>query len=136
MLVKVHALLWDGERIVVNEERRQGVTHLTLPGGRVLDRERLEVALRREVEEEIGVRIVVGRLLYAAEVVHGHSVHDVCLIFAADAVTPLPAGTRAMTPAEADGQVRPPIMQHVAVDGPGGPPGTRWLGNLWHSRDA
>jgi 8-oxo-dGTP pyrophosphatase MutT (NUDIX family) len=61
MLVKVHALLWVGEGVAVHEERRQGEAHLTLPGGRVLDRERLEVALRREVEEELGVQIVVGR---------------------------------------------------------------------------
>jgi len=136
VLVKVHALLWDGDRIVVNAERRQGEPHMTLPGGRVHDRERLSVALRREVEEEIGVRVLVGRLLYVAEVVHGHGVHDVCFVFAASAVSALPASVTSLTLTEADGRVFPPIISEVALDGRDGPAATRWLGNLWRARDA
>jgi ADP-ribose pyrophosphatase YjhB (NUDIX family) len=134
MLVKVHALLWQNAGIAIHQERRQGELHRTLPGGRVLDCERLAVALRREVEEELGVQILVGRLLYVVEVVHGHSVHEVGLIFSAEALQPLAPATLVLDPAAADGTVFPPILDHVAADGPSGPRETRWLGNVWRSR--
>jgi ADP-ribose pyrophosphatase YjhB (NUDIX family) len=134
MLVKVHAVLWHEGKVVAHTERRQGELHHTLPGGRVLDRERLEVALRREVEEELGIPILVGRLAYVLEVVHGHAVHDVGLVFAAEALAPLSAETLTVDP-ECALEVFPPILGQLVVDGPAGPRSPRWLGNVWRSRD-
>lgn len=133
MRVKVHALIWQGGRLVIHEERRQGRQVRTLPGGRVLDRERLEVALRREVEEEIGVCVLVGRLLYVAEVGHGHSIHEVVLVFAAEALTAVADDVTRIDPTAGDDSVLPPILEHVAADGVGGPVATKWLGNVWRS---
>jgi 8-oxo-dGTP pyrophosphatase MutT (NUDIX family) len=131
MLVKVHAVIWRAGGVLVHEERRQGAVHRTLPGGRVLDRERLEVALRRELEEELGIPILVGRLHYVLEAVHGHSVHDVGLVFGAQALASPAAGTVVVDPAAPAGAVFPPILGQVAADGPSGPPAPRWLGNVW-----
>jgi 8-oxo-dGTP pyrophosphatase MutT (NUDIX family) len=135
VLVKAHALIWHRDRVVIHQERRQGTPRLTLPGGRVLDRERLEVALRREVEEELGLRVIVGRLLYVAEVVQGHAVHDLSLVFAADALSPPSPETLLVEPSAASAAVLPPILEQVAADGPSGPPAPRWLGNVWRSLD-
>jgi ADP-ribose pyrophosphatase YjhB (NUDIX family) len=131
MLVKVHALLWVESGLVVHEERRQGIPHLTLPGGRVLDRESVEEALRREVAEELGAEIRIGDLRYVVEVVHGHSVHDVSLVFGAEAITPLDSSVRIVDPGSGDGRVFPPILEAITADGRTGPTGTRWLGNVW-----
>jgi ADP-ribose pyrophosphatase YjhB (NUDIX family) len=135
MLVKVHALIWHRDQLVIHEERRQGALVRTLPGGRVLDRERLEVALRREVEEELGVRVLVGRLLYVAEVVHGHSVHDVVFVFAGEALTPATGRAALVDPVDGAGSVFPPILEHVATHGQAGPAAPKWLGNVWRSRE-
>ncbi len=133
MLVKVHAILWADGGVVVNEEHRQGELHLTLPGGRVLDREPLADALTREVAEELAARIRVGRLHYVAEVVHGHSVHDVILVFGAEFITPLSPHARVIDPESTDERVLPPILRNIAADGRDGPPTPRWLGNIWRS---
>jgi 8-oxo-dGTP pyrophosphatase MutT (NUDIX family) len=133
MQVKVHAVMWQEGNVVVHQERRQGEVYHTLPGGRVLDREHLHVALRREVEEELGIPILVGRLLYVLEVVHGHTVHDVGLLFDAQPLAPLNAGTLLIDPARAGERVLPPVLEHLAADGPMGPQSTRWLGNVWQS---
>jgi 8-oxo-dGTP pyrophosphatase MutT (NUDIX family) len=131
MLVKVHAVLWVDGGVVVHEERRQGIPHLTLPGGRVLDRESVEEALRREVAEELGAEIRVGELRYVVEVVHGHSVHDISLVFGAEPISQLGSRVRVVDPRTADGRVFPPILEAIAADGPEGPPAARWLGNVW-----
>lgn len=62
MQVKVRALIWHGDRVVVARESRQGKQHLTLPGGRPKPHEALVDALAREVLEETGLQIAAGRL--------------------------------------------------------------------------
>jgi ADP-ribose pyrophosphatase YjhB (NUDIX family) len=131
MLVKVHALLWDGDRLVVHESHRQAVPRLTLPGGRVTDREPVKDALRREVREELGIDVRVTGLRYVAEVVYGHAVHDLVLVFGADPAEPLPSDRRSVDPRDGDSVVLPPLLDVVAADGHQGPAGTRWLGNIW-----
>lgn len=131
MLVKVHALLWDGDRVVVNDEHRQALPRLTLPGGRVSDREPVADALRREVLEELGVEVRVAELRYVAEVVYGHAVHDLVLIFGAEWAGSVPDGLRSVDPRDGDVVVLPPILDVIAADGPRGPVATRWLGNVW-----
>jgi ADP-ribose pyrophosphatase YjhB (NUDIX family) len=125
----------DG-RLVIHDERRQGSSHLTIPGGRVADREPLDAALQREVREELGVEIQVGVLRYVAEVVHGHRVHDLNLVFAAQPLEPLPrAGLRAIDPHDPYVRVLPPILAQIAADGRDTAP-TRWLGNVWRGEAA
>jgi ADP-ribose pyrophosphatase YjhB (NUDIX family) len=131
VLVKVHAVLWVDGGVVIHEERRQGVPHRTLPGGRVLDRETVTDALRREVSEELGVQIHLGDLRYVAEVVHGHSVHDIILVFGAEVATALAPDACLVDPQTGGDGVLPPILDAIAADGRDGPQATRWLGNVW-----
>jgi ADP-ribose pyrophosphatase YjhB (NUDIX family) len=131
VLVKVHAVLWVDGGVVVHEERRQGMPHRTLPGGRVVDREPVTDALRREVSEELGVQIHIGELHYVAEAVHGHSVHDVILVFGAEVATTLAADACLVDPQSGGDGVFPPILDAIAADGREGPRGPRWLGNVW-----
>src|SRR5579875_1434150 len=90
--VKVHAVIWVGERVVVDTAQRQGETHLRLPGGRVKERESVTDALHREVLEEIGVEVKIGELLLAAEVVSGARIQDIELVFQATLKDPDAAG--------------------------------------------
>ncbi len=133
MLVKVHALLWDGDRVVVHEEHRQAVPRLTLPGGRVTDREPIKDALQREVREELGIDVRVAELRYVAEVVYGHAIHDLVLIFGAEPVGSAARDLRSVDPRDDDVVVLPPILDVIAADGPRGPAGTRRLGSVWRS---
>jgi 8-oxo-dGTP pyrophosphatase MutT (NUDIX family) len=86
MTVNVRAVIWLGERLLVHKVRHQGEERVTLPGGRVKDRETTHAALEREVLEEIGLRVAVGPLLYVAEVVSPYSTQNLELVFSADPV--------------------------------------------------
>jgi ADP-ribose pyrophosphatase YjhB (NUDIX family) len=69
MIVNVRAVIWVDGGIVVHKSRHRGEERMSLPGGRVKERETAEAALVREVREETGLDIAVGPLLYVAEVV-------------------------------------------------------------------
>jgi len=131
MRVKVHVVMWVGGGVVVHAERRQTVPRLTLPGGRVRDREPLEAALEREIAEELDARAKVGALHYVAEVVHGHSLHEVVFVFGGQPLGTLSADVPVIDPGAPYGDVLPPILPQIAADGPDGPPAPRWLGNIW-----
>lgn len=133
MQVKVRALIWHGDRIVVHRaSRRGGQVHLSLPGGRPKPREHLLEALAREVLEETGLHIRPGRLLYVAESVNAYDTQDVHLVFAAGAADPIDeAAVCLIDPREPQERpVFPPILDTIAEDAPG-PPSARWLGNVW-----
>ena len=76
MTVNVRAVIWVDGGLLVHKVRHRGEERVTLPGGRVKERETVEAALAREVEEETGLGIVIGPLLYVAEVVNSYSTQN------------------------------------------------------------
>jgi ADP-ribose pyrophosphatase YjhB (NUDIX family) len=135
MHVKVRALIHHGNCIVVaDESRRGGQPHITLPGGRPKPREGLVDALVREVREETGLDVKVGRLLYVAETVNAYDRDELNLVFAASPTAPIDeSAVRVIDPREEhDPPVLPPILDAIAEDA-AGPTGARWLGNVWEA---
>lgn len=134
MRVEVRAVIFVDGKLVVTDETRHGLPHAALPGGGVERWETLQDALVREVEEETGLVVEPGRLVYVAEVVSRFKVHDVNFVFLADLkdrVDERPIGL--VDPGSANG-VRPPILDQIAHDAANGwPEQPRWLGNLWDS---
>jgi 8-oxo-dGTP pyrophosphatase MutT (NUDIX family) len=132
--VEVRAVVLVGGRVLVAEERRRGERMLSLPGGRVEDFEKIGDALVREVEEETGLTIVPGALLYVAEVVHGHTVQDLNLVFAAEPAGEVVEDGLRLVELGYDGRpaVMPPIMEQIAADAESDwARAPRWLGNIW-----
>ena len=132
--VKVRAVIWVDERVVVHRVQRRGALHVTLPGGRVNERESVTDALRREVREEVGIEVEVGELVFAAEVISGATRQDVELVFEAiasggldehriDLVHPTePAAAHVLPPVLSElTRYREASQAHVP----------RWLGNLY-----
>ncbi|HEY7622237.1 MAG TPA: NUDIX domain-containing protein [Solirubrobacteraceae bacterium] len=134
MTVNVRAVIWVEGRVLVHRVRHQGEERVTLPGGRVKERETTEAALVREVLEETGLHVDVGALLYIAEVVSPYSTQKLELVFRADldAAQSLD-GVELVDPRGHDRDfVLPPILEVVAKDvddGCGEAP--RWLGNIY-----
>jgi 8-oxo-dGTP diphosphatase len=82
--IRVAALITlDGRVVLVRHRRGSSVYHL-LPGGGVDYRETLEDAVIREVLEETGLEVSLGRLLFASDTIDPHgSRHVVNLTFEA-----------------------------------------------------
>lgn len=136
MKLKARAVIWHGDQVVVCRERRRGKVRISLPGGRVNPREGTLDALVREVKEETGRDVRVGPLLYVAEVVNAHSVHDLNLIFDAELTAALPGRELDLVDLDSPEALRvvPPILGVIARDRRAAwPPTPRWLGNLWRS---
>jgi ADP-ribose pyrophosphatase YjhB (NUDIX family) len=137
--VKVRAVVVQNGRLLVSRERRQGVEHLLLPGGRVRDGESITDALIRELAEETGLDVVPQRLLYVAEVVGMYGVHDLNLVWLAELSDPQVAiADDALV--ELDSQeaqaIMPPIIDHIAADAANGwSQQARWLGNVRRAPD-
>jgi 8-oxo-dGTP pyrophosphatase MutT (NUDIX family) len=134
MKVNVRAIIWSGDRLVVHKVRQRGEERVTLPGGRVKARETTDVALEREVLEELGLRVVVGPLLYVAEVVSPYSTQNLELVFQADPVAGETINDQTtVDPRSIDRDtVLPPILDVIAgdaVDATATPP--HWLGNIY-----
>lgn len=138
MRVRARAVILVSGRLVVCRERRMGKAHISLPGGRVNDREGVTDALVREVAEETGLAVSVGGLLYVAEAVASFRRHDLNLVFLADPVGDAPSeheldlvdlGERPLP------QIMPPILDRIAADVAGDwpPAAPRWLGNIWRA---
>ena len=134
MKVKVRAVIVHESKLVVSRERRQGVEHILLPGGRVQDGESVTDALVREVAEETGLHVVPERLLYVAEVVGSYGAHDVNLVWLAaprDGEPALDPGTLVALDSPELESIMPPIIEWIAADAARGwPRGVRWLGNV------
>lgn len=132
--VKVRAVIWIDDLIIVHKVNQRGALHVTLPGGRVNERESVIDALKREVLEEIGIEISVGDLMFAAEVISGATRQDVELIFAAKPIHPIASGEVALVdPREPEFSVLPPILRHI-VYWRDGALRYQWLGNIYASQ--
>src|SRR5581483_10041982 len=134
MRVKARAVILHDGKLVVSRERRRGVEHILLPGGRVRDGESIIEALVREVAEETGLDVIPERLLYVAEVVGSYGAHDLNLVWLAQlrdarlAVNPDALVALDSLPARS---IMPPIIEQIAADaGAGWASEPRWLGNV------
>jgi len=133
MRVNVRALILREGKVVVSRERRQGIEHVLLPGGRVRDGESIHEALTREVAEETGLIVSAGRLLYVAEVVGMYGVHDLILIWSADTddATAIPEEALVAVDSDQARSIMPPVMVEIGSDlNNGGAEYPRWLGNV------
>jgi ADP-ribose pyrophosphatase YjhB (NUDIX family) len=128
--VHVHAAIWVDGKLVVHRHSHRGVERLSLPGGRVKDRESVIDALRREAREEIGREIAIGDLLIAGEV-NSTASRAVVLVFAASLRQPELAGSP-LHLISADGseaaQVLPPVIDELRACHQDAR--QRWLGQL------
>ena len=134
--VKVRAAIWVQGKLVVHRSQRRGSEHMSLPGGWVGKGESVTDALRREIDEELGIEVDIGDLLCVAEVVNSSSLQDVELVFAASLREQTDTGALVLIDPRGDraGEVLPPILgaladQHDAQDR--GAPSSRWLGNVY-----
>lgn len=66
--IAVKAMIVDGDKVLIT--RSEGDTLWDLPGGRIHEGESLEEAISREVKEELGIEIVVKRLLCSEQSLH------------------------------------------------------------------
>lgn len=137
MRVHVHAAIWLEDRLVVHRHTTRGQEHITLPGGRVREREDVLTALQREVGEETGLDIEIGGLCLAGEV-HGTSAHDLVLVFGAQAVGSIETSElNLLDPRSAEAKrVRPSVVDLLVAsrtDPSGGtaPGAASWAGNLY-----
>lgn len=134
--VKVRAVIWVEDKLVVHRSSRLGKERMTLPGGWVGRRESVTDALVREVDEELGIKVAVDDLLCAAEVINRSSRQDVELIFAVTTAGDLDLSRLTLIDPlgpEAD-KVLPPIIKQLAEQRNARSAGDHpplWLGNLY-----
>jgi 8-oxo-dGTP diphosphatase len=82
--VRVAVCLCEGDRILLAEHVKDGHRHWLLPGGGVEVGETLVEAARRELHEESGLAVEVGRLLLVCEAIEP-SRHLLNVVFAGTA---------------------------------------------------
>jgi 8-oxo-dGTP pyrophosphatase MutT (NUDIX family) len=134
-------MLLEGKVVLVRHRAHSSTYHL-LPGGGVGYRETLEQALVREVDEETGLRIDVGRPLLINDTIDPRgSRHVVNITFVSTVVggeiTQVPRDPRVervdlFDPAElVQLDLRPPIADALVAFLDGGDVSTRYLGCLF-----
>jgi len=147
--IRVAVCLLDGDRLLLVEHLKAGRRRWLLPGGGVEPGETLVAAARRELLEETGLRVEVGRLLLLAESIEPgagdggrHLVH---LVYAGTIIDgTLRAGRdgRLVDVAWHAVEAVPSLPMHPAIgeavvacchERLGGP--IRVLGNVWQSDD-
>ncbi|MGW0708201.1 NUDIX domain-containing protein [Streptomyces sp. NPDC002643] len=75
MHTRVTGIAIEGDRILLLRQDTDGPRAWSLPGGKVEDGETLEQGLVREMREETGAEVEVGRLLYLCDHVPAQVVH-------------------------------------------------------------
>ncbi len=140
--IRVAALITiDGRVVLVRHRRGPSVYHL-LPGGGVDYRETLEHAVIREVLEETGLEVALGRLLFASDTIDPNGTrHVVNLTFEATITGGQITGSPSDRAVEAVDLVspeslgsidlRPPIASAVQSFLAGKPVESGYLGSLF-----
>lgn len=135
------AVVAGGQLLLV---RKAGAAHTFLPGGHIEAGESAPQALARELCEELGVEVQVGRFLGAVEHAwadHGGTVHEVNLVFAASAAAlrgPAPISSReqhlefSWQPLDrlADRNLQPWVLRDVLPGWIAGRRGSRWASTM------
>ncbi|MCC2276165.1 NUDIX hydrolase [Streptomyces sp. ET3-23] len=75
MHTRVTGIVIEDGQILMLDQDTDGPRSWSLPGGKVEEGESLEQALVREMREETGVEVEVGRLLYVCDHTRAHVVH-------------------------------------------------------------
>ncbi len=75
MRTRVTGIVIEDDRILLLDQDTDGPRSWSLPGGKLEPGETLEEALAREMLEETGAKVEVGRLLYVCDNVEAEVVH-------------------------------------------------------------
>lgn len=75
MRARVAGIALDDGKILLLDQDTDGPRRWSLPGGKVEDGETLEQALVREMREETGAEVEIGRLLYLCDNVPAQVLH-------------------------------------------------------------
>ncbi len=144
--LRVSVCLPDGdERILLVEHRKGPQRHWLLPGGGVEAGETLVAAAIREVQEETGIDVAIGRLVLICEAIESGGRHLIDMVFTATVVGgDLRPGHDGVLDDAAwwsrseltTLSLHPPIADQLlecweeAFEGP-----VRFLGNVWRPED-
>lgn len=141
--IRVAGLLIAEGRILMVEQGRGDERYWLLPGGGVRFGETLADALRRELREELGLRVGIGRLVAIVESISPdesykkHVVHLIFEISASPEALPEPNDGAVLNAAYLDehglskADVRPPISEFLTACVREMPSSPQYLGRRW-----
>ena len=144
MKVRVVVILLRGSEILLMNHRRLGLNYWVLPGGAIKEGEMVAACARREMLEETGLEVNLGKPVYLADVISpDRRKHTVNLFFLGEIV----GGEFGVTPAKTLGEhldepqwfplddlptLYPPIGDRLREDAQRGfSEAAVYLGNLW-----